>query len=125
VKRLLVLLALTAAACGSPSDQNAVEPGSGTGTAEGPAEAQTFLLRGNDRDQFVPATVAAKVGRLTLTLQNQGVPHNVTFADPALPGIATVSGSATKSTVLTFRTAGTYVFTCTIHPGMAGKVVVS
>ena len=125
MKRLLVLLALTAAACGSPSDQNEVEPGTGTGTAEGPADAQTFLLRGNDRDQFVPATIEAEVGRLTLTLQNAGVPHNVDFQDEALPGISAVSGSGTRSTVLTFPKAGTYVFECTIHPGMAGKVVVS
>jgi plastocyanin len=125
VKRLLVLLALVpTAACGSPSDQNALSPGTGTGTAEGPAEAQTFLLHGNDRDQFVPATVDAKVGKLTLTLQNGGVPHNVTFAEKALTGISAVSGSATKSTVLTFDKAGTYDFVCTIHPGMSGKVVV-
>jgi plastocyanin len=41
-----------------------------------------------------------------------------------LPGIGVVDGTATKSTTLTFSQPGTYVFTCTIHPGMEGRVVV-
>ncbi|MCA1713145.1 MAG: cupredoxin domain-containing protein [Actinobacteria bacterium] len=125
MKRLLVLLALLAAACGSPSAENAPPTGSGTGTADGPASAQTFLVRGNDRDQFVPATIAAKVGTLDLTLQIDGVPHNLTFSDKALPSIPTLSSGAKKSTTLTFDKPGTYDFECTIHPGMTGKVVVS
>jgi plastocyanin len=126
MKRLLVLLALSGAVgCGSPSDQGTPAPGSGTGTAEGPATAQTFTIHGTDRDQYVPATVAAKVGTLTLTLQNGGVPHNLAFRDGGFPGIAAVSGAGRRSTTLTFDKAGTYVFECTIHPGMSGKVVVS
>jgi plastocyanin len=126
VKRCLALLPLLAlAACGSPSDTNSPASGTGTGAASGPPSAQQFLVRGNDRDQFVPATVTAHVGTLTLTLQNGGVPHNLTFDDRTLPGIGTVTGAATKSTTLTFDKPGTYTFQCTIHPGMAGKVVVS
>lgn len=97
----------------------------GLGTAGGPPSAQTFTLHGNDQRQFVPQTVQAKVGTLTLTLQNGGVPHNVTFKQSGLPGISAVSGSATKSVVLVFSTPGTYDFECTIHPGMDGKVVVT
>jgi plastocyanin len=121
--RLLLLAALwLAAACGG---SHAPKSGGGVGTADGPAGAQTFTVHGNDRDQFVPQTVQAKVGTLTLALQNGGVPHNLTFKDSALPGIGVVSGTGTKSTTLTFRSAGTFVFECTIHPGMEGKVVVS
>jgi plastocyanin len=127
MRRPLVLLAVLSlasltAACGGSHEPKA---GGGTGTTTGPADAQTFTIRGNDQDQYVPQTVAAKVGTLTLTLQNGGVPHNLTFQDTSLPGIGVVSGSGTKSTRLTFRTAGTFVFECTIHPGMEGKVVVS
>jgi plastocyanin len=81
-------------------------------------------VHGNDNDQFVPQTIAAKVGTLTLTLRNGGVPHNLTFRDAALHGIGVVSGAESKSTTLTFDRPGSYAFVCTIHPGMDGKVLV-
>lgn len=122
--RLLLLPSLLAmAACGGGS--HAAPQGVGTAAASGPATAQTFTIHGTDRDQFAPGTVTAKVGSLTLTLQNGGVPHNLTFSDAGLTSIGTVSGSATKSTTLTFDKPGTYTFECTIHPGMRGKLIVS
>jgi plastocyanin len=124
--RPLVLLAtlplVGLVACGGSHEP---KPGGGTGTTSGPAAAQTFTLHGNDEDQFVPQTLAAKVGTLTLTLQNGGVPHNLTFSDPSLRGISVVSGAQTKSTTLTFAKPGSYTFVCTIHPGMDGKIVVA
>jgi plastocyanin len=120
---LLAAVALAGvAACGG---SHAPKSGGGTGAAEGPASAQTFTVHGNDRDQFVPQTVVAKVGTLTLTLQNGGVPHNLTFRDPSLASIGVVSGGETKSSVLRLSAPGTFVFVCTIHPGMQGKLVVS
>lgn len=125
--RPLVLLAAASlaatAACGGGS--SSPKGAGGQQSAAGPATAQAFTIRGNDRDEFSPQAVAAKVGVLTLTLKNGGVPHNLTFKDSAFPGIATVSGDQTKSTTLTFSKPGTYVFECTIHPGMEGKVVVT
>jgi plastocyanin len=118
------LAVATAAGCGGQSDSRPV-PAGGAAAATGPATGQVFLLHGTNRDQFEPETIEAKVGRLTLTLQNGGVPHDVTFKDSALPGIGVVSGSATKSTVLTFDRPGTYDFECSIHPGMVGKIVVT
>ncbi|GAC1442967.1 MAG: hypothetical protein NVSMB55_15190 [Mycobacteriales bacterium] len=123
MRRLLpVLLLAGIAACGG---SHAPKAGGGTAAADGPATAQTFTIHGTDRDQFAPQTLTAKVGRLTLTLQNGGVPHNLTFQSKGLPGIGTVSGAETKSTTLTFDAPGTYVFECTIHPGMMGKLVVT
>ena len=118
---LLTCLALVAGCGGS----HAPKAAGGVGTTVGPATAQVFTIHGNDRQQFLPQTVQARVGRLTLTLQNGGVPHNLTFRTQGLPGIGTVSGAATKSTTLTFTAPGSYTFVCTIHPGMEGKVVVS
>jgi plastocyanin len=119
---LLAVLSLAGiAACGG---SHAPKPGGGSGTTIGPADAQTFTMHGNDDDQFVPQTLTARVGRLTLTLRNGGVPHNLTFRDPALHGIGVVSGDQSKSATLTFDKPGTYAFVCTIHPGMNGKVVV-
>jgi len=124
MRRLLPVLLLLAgtAACGG---SHAPKSGGGAEAASGPATAQTFTIHGTDRDQFMPQTLAAKVGTLTLTLQNGGVPHNLTFKSDRLPSIGTVSGSATKSTTLTFDAPGTFVFECTIHPGMEGKIVVT
>jgi plastocyanin len=122
--RLVVLgtaLSLVAACGGS----HAPKSGGGVGTAAGPAGAQEFTIHGNDRDQFVPQTVRAQVGTLTLTLQNGGVPHDLTFKNGGLPAIGVVSGSGTKSARLTLTEPGTYVFECTIHPGMEGTLVVS
>ena len=120
----VILLVGLLGACGGRSDSEPA-PGTGTGTAEGPAGAQTFTISGTDADAYDPATVQAKVGQLTLSLHNGGVPHNLMFDDKALKGIPVVSGSATKSTVLTFDRLGTYTFECTLHPGMTGRVVVS
>jgi plastocyanin len=114
--------ALATAACGG---SHAPKGAGGTGTAAGPPGAQVFTIHGNDRDQFLPQTVQAQVGVLTLRLQNGGVPHDLVFADRALPGISAVSGTGTKSTRLTFTQPGTFAFECTIHPGMDGRVVVS
>jgi len=130
VKRILpVVLLLTAAtACGGGSDASdagVADSSPAASGAPGGTAAQTFLLMGNDNDEFVPKTVNVKVGTLTLTLKNGNVPHNVVFRDDTLEGIPTISGDETKSTTLTFGEAGTYDFTCTIHPGMDGKIVVS
>lgn len=120
--RLLVVLALIAVAgCGG---SHAPKAGGGTGTTSGPDDAQTFTVHGNDDDQFVPQTITARVGTVTLTLRNGGVPHNLTFQDRSLHGIGVVSGAQSKSTTVTFDRPGTYAFVCTIHPGMDGKVVV-
>ena len=112
---------LAAAACGG---SHAPTNGGGVGTAVGPPQQQTFTIHGTDRQQFSPQTVKAHVGTLTLTLENGGVPHDLTFKSGGLAGIGVVSGSATKSTTLQLSAPGTYVFVCTIHPGMDGKLVV-
>jgi len=118
-----LVLSAALAGCGGQSDSKPAA-GTGTGAADGPPAAQTFTIHGTDADAFSPATVRAKVGKLTLTLSNGGVPHNLVFDDKALHGISVVSGGTTKSTLLTLDHAGTYTFMCTLHPGMSGKVVV-
>ena len=117
-----VVCLLAATACGG---SHAPTDGGGVGTAAGPPQQQTFTIHGTDRQQFSPQTLKARVGTLTLTLENGGVPHDLTFKDGGLPGIGVVSGKATKSTTLQLTSPGTYVFVCTIHPGMDGKLIVA
>ncbi|MEO6205013.1 MAG: plastocyanin/azurin family copper-binding protein [Mycobacteriales bacterium] len=122
----VLLLTLPLAACsGSSAGSAADSTAAPAAAASGAPAAQTFLLRGNDQDVFEPQRFAAKVGTLELTLQNGGVPHNVTFDDASLTGIPTISGAERKSTTLTFTKPGTYTFVCTIHSGMDGAIVVS
>ena len=122
----LLLLTLPLTACSSSGASSATDS---TGTtqevASGAPTAQTFLLRGNDQDEFEPKSFGARVGMLELTLQNGNVPHNVVFDDSSLTGIPTISGDERKSVTLTFAKPGTYTFVCTIHPGMDGAIVVS
>lgn len=122
---LLAAAALALAGCGGSSGSSGASGSDGAlPSASGAPAAQQFALRGTDEDRFVPERFTAAVGTLTLTLRNGQVPHNVVFDDPALPGIATVGGDQVGTTMVTFTKPGTYPFVCTIHPGMAGAVVV-
>jgi plastocyanin len=61
----------------------------------------------------------------TATFAFGSIGHNVFFdgttgAPADIPGV-NVNTSVTR----TFPTAGTYVYTCHIHPGMTGRIVVS
>jgi plastocyanin len=120
---LLPLLALLAA-CGSGSSGSAA--GGTSVAAQGSGDAQTVTVKGNQKLQFEPQTVTAKVGTLRLTFGLDGsTPHDLEFKDAGVgPAIPTVTGAPVTGT-FTFTKPGTYTFVCTIHPGMDGKVVVS
>ena len=123
-RRLAPLLAVLAAgalaACGGGGqEQAAVVP------ATGPPDAQVVTVFGTDGLDFEPAAVSARPGALTLTLENKGgTPHDLVFADKALPSISAVSGGQRKAARYTFTAAGTYDFVCSYHPGMDGQVVI-
>lgn len=70
---------------------------------------------------FDPATVTIEVGD-SVTWENQdGVAHTATGSDGAFD-TATVGGG--QSATVTFDAAGTFAYTCSIHPTMQGSVVV-
>jgi plastocyanin len=72
---------------------------------------------------FEPPTLTTQVGH-TVTFAFGSVGHNV-FFDAATGAPADISGvNANTSVTRTFDTAGTFTYTCHIHPGMQGKVVV-
>ena len=72
---------------------------------------------------FKPATVKIHRGdRVRWRWDDGDTPHNVTSR-----GKARFTSSTTKSSgtyVVRFRRPGTYRYVCTIHPGMAGRVIV-
>jgi plastocyanin len=68
--------------------------------------------------EFEPETVSWEVGETVTWVWEGGATHNVVgdgFDSPAQS-----SGSFRHS----FDQAGTYPYECTLHPGMAGEVVV-
>jgi plastocyanin len=72
---------------------------------------------------FDPATLTTKVGH-TVTFAFGSVGHNI-FFDTATGAPADIPGvNANTSVTRTYDTAGTFTYTCHIHPFMQGKVVV-
>ena len=89
-----------------------------TVTQPGPATAAVTASAGN---QFQPSQVTiARGGTVTWTF---AALHNVTFqSGNGVP--ANIPNTSSGSVSRTFTTAGTFNYTCTIHPGMNGSVVV-
>ena len=72
---------------------------------------------------FTPATLTVKAGD-DVTFAFGSVPHNV-FFDPQAGVPGDIQGTNTNVSIArTFTTAGTYAYTCHIHPSMHGTVVV-
>jgi plastocyanin len=76
-------------------------------------------IKGTDGQTFDPTTATAKVGDI-VEWDSGTIDHNVTFDDGPrqdLPAGAKVQFKFTK--------AGSFHYTCTIHPGMEGTITVS
>jgi len=84
------------------------------------APAKQVVLRDID---FSPRTVTVRRGgSVRWTWRDGRTPHDVTSR-----GRPRFRSSATKDTgthLVRFTRRGTYRYVCTIHPGMAGKVIV-
>jgi plastocyanin len=83
-----------------------------------PSVADVEATEGN---AFNPSSVDIGTGG-TVTWAFKGVTHNVTFSSTGAPG--NIGNSTSTSVSRTFGSAGTYNYQCTLHPGMAGRVVV-
>jgi plastocyanin len=118
---LLLAVALAPAGCGgSATTTGAVTTASQTtattGTAGGGGTTVTMK-----QFAFNPATVTIKVGE-TVTWENQdGAAHDVIAADGSFKSAEFGQG---KTFSFTFTKAGTYKYSCNIHPGMDGTVIV-
>jgi len=88
-----------------------------------PAPGQLAVVAGASL-QFTPATLDVHVGDDVSFLFGP-VAHNV-FFDGTAGAPADIPGNNANVTVdRTFDTAGTYHYTCHIHAGMAGTIVVA
>lgn len=130
---LLVMLALTLAACGggAATPTNTGETGgTDTTTEEAPeaVEPADVTVVGLDI-KYEPAEVTVKAGQpVNLTLDNQGaLEHNLTWDENTELFLTTMAGESATGEI-TFDTAGTYGFHCTVaghkEAGMVGTITV-
>jgi plastocyanin len=114
---ITVLTALITTACGGSSG------GYGGIASPPPPTPDPRTITASPSLAFAPATLTVSVGD-TVTFAFQSVAHNV-FFDAQAGTPANIEGSITNSSITrVFTTAGTYHYTCHIHPFMEGTVVV-
>jgi len=71
---------------------------------------------------FTPATLTVVAGTTVKWTNKDGVAHTVT-SDTGVFDSGNVAANGTYSYM--FMTAGTYTYTCLIHPTMKGKIIVT
>jgi plastocyanin len=108
---ILAFLVLLVAACASPAPSSA--PSSSGNSV--PAD-QTVTMQGF---KFSPAEVHIKVGQTVEWKNQDSASHTVEIA-----GISSGELFTGDTWTHTFATAGTFDYSCGIHPSMHGKVVV-
>ena len=120
--RTLALFAATcfaANACGGGSGNS----GYGSPTSPPPSPPVADHVNATTALAFDPGTLTTGVGH-TVTFAFGSVGHNI-FFDAATGAPADIPGvNANASVTRVFTTAGTYTYSCHIHPSMHGRVVV-
>lgn len=96
--------------------------GTSTITVSSPASAAaTASVSATNANTFTPSTVTVRVGG-SVAYSFSG-DHNVIFSSAGSPADVPVTNSGTVNR--TFLTAGTYNYTCSLHAGMNGSVLVA
>jgi plastocyanin len=87
--------------------------------ADAPPAPQTEVKI--DNFTFAPATVTIQAGTSVHWVNHDDIPHNVVSDDKSFKSKVM---DTDEEFTYTFSKPGTYVYFCSIHPKMTGKVVV-
>jgi plastocyanin len=112
----LVAAAVLLAGCGGGSKKSSTSSTSSSGGGGGGTTVSMKNIK------FAPTSLTVKVGQTVTWTNDDSVDHNVTASDGTFKSSnfghgKTFSWKATK--------AGTFKYTCTIHPGMVGTLTVT
>ena len=115
----LVAIVVLVSGCYQPSSNVTVQQG-GTTPATGSTTGSTVQIK---NFAFNPGTVSISSGQTVTWTNMDNVPHTVTSTTGVFDS-GPISPGQTFS--YTFNNAGTFEYSCTIHPSMQhGKVVVT
>jgi len=112
---VVIVAALVLTGCSGAAPSGGSSGGSGGGTSGGGTAATVEMKE----FAFVPASVEIAVGG-TVTWKNADAATHTVKGDGWVSGDLAQGASFSK----TFDTAGTYGYSCGIHPSMTGEVVV-
>ena len=123
----------SAAASASPSTAASAGPSASASAAAsaspgGAATNITIGTKADDELEFDPDSVEVPAGaQVSVTFENRAatLPHNLTFREPInVASSPVVAPGASETFEFTAPAPGDYLFACTIHPGMEGKLTV-
>jgi plastocyanin len=97
------------------SNSSSVDSGSNTGVVSDGKVSIADM-------SFSPSTITVKKGTTVTWTNNDSVTHNVTAGNNGFTSGNLVPG---KQFNFTFDKAGTFSYTCTLHPSMKGTVTVT
>ena len=123
--RSFAILAAAAAlsACGGSSGDPGVGPGTGGGGTGGGTN-DGLTVDATPSLTFTPSNLTIAKGQ-TVTFRFGGTAHNVFFDDTPAGAPSDIPGNnASVSIQRTFANAGSFQYTCHIHPGMQGTIIV-
>ena len=119
--RLIPIAAIlaTAIGCGSTST-----PGSPSTTSpQGPGIDFTININGDrGSGSYTPSTLNMRVGQVVNWHNLDSIEHTATREGMFDSG--KIAAFSAHDDAVTMRTAGTFTYHCTIHPGMVGTIVV-
>jgi plastocyanin len=119
----MIVLAFALVSCGGGDKATGTTtppPGGGGGGGGGGGSTSSSITVGDNF--FDPAQTTVPVNTTVTWTWAGGQPHNVTFANSSISG----SGDKTSGATFTkaFASAGTFSYSCTLHGGMNGTIIV-
>jgi plastocyanin len=119
----LTLLTLGVVACGGSGTPIASTSSSAIGIAGGKLGTAAVIISATDQNTFDPVMQDATVGEIIEWKNIGSVTHNLVFSsDASISDPVLASGGVWQ---VKFTLPGVYQYSCTIHDGMVGTIVVS